>query len=170
MFNENDCKLSFEPNVCIPKPSAYHRYDYIDLTLTLDTTIILALSNLNGLHVYALDGLRFDETNSGGSNDIYAQVDLPCKRTFRSSTWSWTWSRWIKADINECLNPSVTIDEQTESALERSIYASNDINNPIMIDVYLLHSCHDDDAEKVGMNVYVSSEDQCYRHVHPQHM
>jgi hypothetical protein len=164
VFNENNCKLSYEPNVCIPKPPSWHRFDYLRLTLALDQKTILALNDLNEGNVYAVDGLRFEDGNIPSWNSY------PCEQ--RWSYFKWYKSRWVKVDADECLSPSaVTLSDETKSALEYSIYASNDFMNRHGIrDVHLLGSCHDDDKQKVGMNIFVSAENQCYRHVHPQYM
>ena len=34
----------------------------------------------------------------------------------------------------------------------------------------MLHSCHKDNLEKVGINTHTNSEEQYYRHAYPQHM
>lgn len=155
IFNEKNCKLSYEENVCT-------KFDEeVASSLKLNTETLTAF-HLMGRHVYAMVGLRFDSTNhplSAITNDT--KVDLPCDEK--------KYSRWVPIGDDECNSSKVHLHDLTKSAFEHSIYSSND-KNEFVKDVFFRGTCHEDDVNKTGMMVHVVAENQCYKHVHPNYM
>jgi hypothetical protein len=156
IFNEGGCILSTESNVC-------REYDSAILdSLHLTESTLVGLHGVTGRYVYAIDGLVFDETNTPGADNPSAIVSLPC--TFKGI------SRWVPTEDSEvdCIS-AVSVESTTLASFATWIYASNDLN-PNLKDVYFRGECHPDDVDKVGMMVYVSAEEKCYRNVHPDHL
>jgi len=120
-------------------------------TTTLDQLAIFSIQDMSESKIFAIDGLKFDDTSSR----------LPCTSSMRS--------RWIPVDTSECDTPSVPIDMTTEAEFAQAIYASNG-DNPFMRDIEFSGECFVDDATKVGMVAFVDEESQCYKNVHPDHM
>ena len=57
IFNEEGCRLSFDPNVCAP------RQNEVMTAITLDTDSLIQMFQLTKRYVYSIQGaMRFDET------------------------------------------------------------------------------------------------------------
>jgi hypothetical protein len=154
IFNEEYCKLSYEPNVC----SAYNE-DLLP-TLILNTATLISFHDLTARFVYAVEGLRFDNTNNPSvAVDPDAFVDLPCDQQTRS--------RWTPVD-SPCTT-STSIDDITANAFELALATANDANTELR-DVFFRGTCHPSDVNTTGMVVHVTTEGRCYQNVHPDHM
>ena len=149
IFNEEYCKLSTEENVCTVKYE--NAYDSLELT----AENLVELFNVTQRYVYGIGGLNiYDDTIDPMS---------PC--VFRSVT------RWIpiagtEAECNAA--SSVSIDTTTRSQMAAWIYEGKD-ENTVLRDMIFRGSCHADDEGKIGFNVYVADEDQCFQNVHPDY-
>lgn len=168
IFNEEGCRLSFDPNVCAP------RQDEVMTAITLDTDSLIQMFQLTKRYVYSIQGaMRFDETIHPDTNmdPSVPSVALPCELRKRSR---WlrlkedSFGNWIRLDGSSaaCAN---TLTSFTSAELESAISSTADAN-PYMKDVYFRGSCSDVDRSKHGMLIYVAEEQQCYENVHPDYM
>ena len=168
IFNEEGCRLSFDPNVCAP------RQDEVMTAITLDTDSLIQMFQLTKRYVYSIQGaMRFDETIHPDTNmdPSVPSVALPCELRKRSR---WlrlkedSFGNWIRLDGSSaaCAN---TLTSFTSAELESAISSTADAN-PYMKDVYFRGSCSDVDRSKHGMMIYVAEEQQCYENVHPDYM
>lgn len=144
IFNEGNCKLSTEPNVC---NAVYNnQFDTLEVTKEKLKTLI----EISQRNVLVVEGLSI----SGASVTF-----SPCEPH--------SISRWLRVNGTsaEC-NLASTIDQNTRSQLSAAIYSTRD-ENPYVSDIYFRGTCSQADIGKVGMKVFVDELDQCFENVHP---
>ena len=122
IFNEEYCKMSFEPNTCSQGGISVLR------TLKLDEDQLLDLYTLTGRYVYKIEGLIFDETIMPSTATMPSMpetiVDTPCMQKTRSR-----WRRKNGVDVSDCMvNSLSTLQPDTITALETAIRITNDPN------------------------------------------
>jgi hypothetical protein len=157
IFNENNCKLSTDPNACV-RMSADDEDTVVVVKLTP-----LALSKINGYAnttLFQVNGLEFTSA-----------TELPC--TMGSL------SRWVVQDgvstKGDCdALGSVTVEAETYSAFTDLLYYS--VSNNVMLRDVTMHEkfqgsgCHANDANKYGFSIFDYSSSTCFLNEHPENL
>ena len=163
-LNFDHCKLSYEENACRSDPLTFVD---VSLALTFNEDTLPKINNASMRHIYAVSNVRYDGTNTGGTNTNAPQatVQLPCMDRHPRS-------RWVPRpdlDASTCTND---LQPDSIAMLKRALEISND-ENPVLRDVVLWNSrfedgCADEDKLKFGMLIMTS--EGCWENVHPNFM
>ena len=179
--NENNCRLSYNENACLRRD---RDWEDIVVTVPLNNRTISELFDLTGKHVYAIEGLVFDDSNTQkfgltplvytpcarNSLSVYQEVDasyvdlVGSRGTIKRAD---TRSRWIKDD-SACNGPTTGVENSTASLFARLLSVSTGAN-PVLRDVTIyanMEQCDLADENKFGFAVR-DTEGNCWRNVHP---
>ena len=163
-LNFDNCKLSYEENACL---SDRHSFVDVSLAITLDGDSLTEVKNASNRSIYAVANLRYDETNTGGTetNAPAAYLQLPCMNKHPRS-------RWIpRPDLDEstCSN---TLQASSVAVLKRALEISND-ENPFLRDIILWNNRDEDSCaveDKLAFGMLIMTSEGCWENVHPNHM
>jgi hypothetical protein len=143
-MNEGTCFLSTLSTACSTSNPVG------EVTMPINTTVILDLYALTGREIYAVKGLVMETIS-----------ESPCAKTK---------SRWVVERGASCPLPSVLM-TTTITALTAAITASTD-NNEFVIDIDRKVACDVNDWNQSSdpINIQLQVGTDCFYHVHPDHL
>ena len=163
-MNFDHCRLSYEENACVSDRTSFVD---VSLAITFNEDSLTKVNNAAGRYLYAVDNLRYDGTNTGGTitDAPQAYLQLPCMDRHPRS-------RWIPRpdlDAITCVN---SLQPLSVATLKRTLEISND-ENPFLRDVILWNN-RDEEAcaaeDKLSFGMLIMTSEGCWENVHPNYM
>ncbi len=166
-LNEEHCKLSYDVNTCAKGGiDTSNTLVDVQLVVAFDDNTLSRLHNATGLsgenkarHLYAVDGLRWDDTLNPNITVFPCQPENPVSR----------WRPRLDLNESECAN---VLTRRSNNAFVRALETSND-ENPFLRDIYLWNDpkddgCDEEDLDEVGM--LIMTDEGCWENMHPDYM
>lgn len=144
-INEETCFMSTLSTAC----SATNLVG--EVTMPLNTTVVLDLHDLTGREVYAVRGLIMERIS-----------ESPCAKVN---------SRWVVQRNATCTAPSA-LSSSTVTALAAAITSSSASANEFVTDITRTLACSASDFDQSSdpINIQLQVGGSCYIHVHPHHL
>lgn len=155
-----------------------HTFANVQLSIKFDDETLASLHNVtisskqeanatanttdvdNERYIYAVSGLRYDDTNTDGST-----IKLPCMSGNPRS-------RWIPRNDLESSSCTNDLQSSTNAVLKKALESSND-DNAYLRDIFLWNSREDDGcdaSDEMEYAMLILTKEGCWENVHPAHM